>query len=90
MPTPLELRLHDLAAAFARQVAGIVSGLTIEELAALCGEDGVPVAKAPTKKARPAPKAGSDRRKARVCDRRERGVARSHVSCPGIPSVIVG
>jgi hypothetical protein len=57
MPTPLELRLHQLSLAFARRVAGIVSGLTIEELAALCGEDGVPVAKAPRKKARPTPKA---------------------------------
>jgi hypothetical protein len=66
MPTPLELRLHDLAATFARRVAGIISALTIEELAALCG-DGAPVAKARRKKTRsktrgkvrPAPEAAS-------------------------------
>jgi hypothetical protein len=49
MPTPLELRLHQLSRDFARRVAGIICGLTIEELAALCG-GGAPVAKAPRKK----------------------------------------
>jgi hypothetical protein len=40
MPTPLELRLHQLSRDFARRVAGIISALTIEELAALtAGQD---------------------------------------------------
>jgi hypothetical protein len=47
--TPLEHQLHDLAAAFARRIAKLIGELTIEELAALCG-DGAPVAKARRKK----------------------------------------
>ena len=54
MPNPLELRLRQLSRDFARRVAGIISALTIEELAALCGEDGVSVAKTRRKKTRPA------------------------------------
>jgi hypothetical protein len=46
MPNPLELRLHDLAAAFARRIAKMIGGLSIEELAALCDEGDAPVAKA--------------------------------------------
>jgi hypothetical protein len=56
MPTPLELRLHQLSIDFARRVAGIVSELTIEELAALCGEGEVPAPKTRRKKARPVPR----------------------------------
>jgi hypothetical protein len=55
MPTPLELRLHQLSIDLARRVAGIVRGLSIEDLAALCAGDEVPAAKAP-RKAKPRPK----------------------------------
>jgi hypothetical protein len=59
MPTPLELRLHQLSLDFARRVAGIVSGLTVEDLAALCGEGEVPAPKARRKKPKPKPEAAS-------------------------------
>jgi hypothetical protein len=55
MPTPLELRLHRLSLDFARRVAGIISELTIEDLAALSGE-GASVAKTRRKKTRPVPR----------------------------------
>ena len=71
MPTPLEHRLHQLSIDFARRIAGIVSGLTVEELAALCGEGVAPAAKAPRKKTRPAPKARP----------------KAAVSIPSIPSI---
>jgi len=87
MPTPLELRLHQLSIDFARRVAGIIRGLTIEDLAALCGEDGVPAAKAPTKKARPAPKAGP-KAKARWKSARPASPVKTRgpASTPSIPS----
>ncbi|HUT79219.1 MAG TPA: hypothetical protein VM285_16085 [Polyangia bacterium] len=57
MPTPLEHRLHQLSADLSRKVAGIIRGLTIEELLALTAGYDVPAAKAPRKKTRPTPKA---------------------------------
>ncbi len=51
MPTPLELRLHQLSIDFARRVAGIISGLTIEELLALTtGQDRTVAKPAPKKR----------------------------------------
>jgi hypothetical protein len=52
MPTPLELRLHQLSIDFARRVAGIIRGLTVEELLALTAGQDRPVAR-PTRKPRP-------------------------------------